>query len=349
MPDPGGHPSDTVATVGERRLIARIRARVGAPPDWIPIGIGDDAAIVTPARGTWDVVTTDSLVEDVHFRRAWSPARAIGAKAVAINLSDLAAMGAAPRVVLLSLVLPPNLPLADFDDLIDGVVSAATAAGAALAGGNLARSPGPLVVDVTAMGSVHPRRVLRRAGGRAGDALYVTGSIGAAAAGLAMLEAGMDRTAIAADLGDCIQRYESPTPRLRCGLIVGGRRAAAACMDLSDGLADAVRQIADASGTGAVVDSSALPIHEGARRWCERTGQDPVTLAVAGGEDYELLFAVPAKRRRGFDAAMARCAGLTATRVGHLTPGPDLWLSRDDSLEPLPQGFTHFTGAKTEA
>jgi hypothetical protein len=169
----------TVADAGERELVARVRARAGTPPSFVPIGIGDDAAVIDPPRGALDVVTTDVLVEGVHFRRDWTAPEAIGAKAVAVNFSDLAAMGAAPRVVLLSLVLPPSLPLGEFDALIDGVVTACADAGAALVGGNMARSPGPLIIDITAIGAAKRRRVLTRSGGRAGDALYVTGAVGA--------------------------------------------------------------------------------------------------------------------------------------------------------------------------
>ena len=120
-------------------------------------------------------MTTDSLIEDVHFRRAWTAPRAIGHKALAVNLSDLAAMGATPRACLLSLALPPSYALEEFDDLIDGVIALGAESGAPLVGGNLTRSPGPVVVDVTAVGSAHPRRVLTRRGGRPGDLLFVSG------------------------------------------------------------------------------------------------------------------------------------------------------------------------------
>src|SRR6187399_978355 len=174
--------------LGEHALIARVRERAAQTPSssTIIIGIGDDAAVIEPARGELEVITTDALVEHVHFRRDWTAARSIGVKAVAVNLSDLAAMGATPRVILLSLILPPTLPIEDFDALVDGVVATATAAGAVLVGGNIARSPGPLVVDVTAMGAVGRRRLLTRSRGKAGDELYVTGTIGGAATGLAI-------------------------------------------------------------------------------------------------------------------------------------------------------------------
>jgi thiamine-monophosphate kinase len=331
----------SVATFTESALLERLRARVGAPPGFVPIAIGDDAAAIEPLRGTLDIVTTDILIEHVHFRRDWTAARAIGGKAVAVNLSDLAAMGAVPRAILLSLALPPDLPVDDFDELIEGVVAATTAAGAALVGGNLARSPGPLMVDVTAIGSAGRRRILRRAGGRPGDELYVTGTIGAAAAGLAWLQSGADRASVDPVARECIHRYEHPEARIRCGRMVAGHRAAAACIDLSDGLADAARQLADAGNTGVTLDASALPIHHGALSWAERERIDAATFATSGGEDYELLFAVRPRRRRAFLGAIGRC-GLTATRVGQLTAERGAWLDRSGTREPLAVGFRHF-------
>src|SRR5688572_20881981 len=154
-----------------------------------------------------DVVTTDALVEDVHFRRAWSTSQDIGHRALAVNLSDLAAMGATPRAVLLSLALPALLPLDEFDGIVDGFLALATQEGAPLVGGNLTRSPGPLVIDVTAMGAARPRRILRRSGARPGDRLFVTGQLGAAAVGLALRKAGVDVAALDADQRACVLRY----------------------------------------------------------------------------------------------------------------------------------------------
>ena len=340
---PSGPPSPlTVSDLGERALIERIRARVGSPAAWTVVGLGDDAAVVAPVRGELDVLTTDTLVEDVHFRRAWTLPDLIGRKAVAINLSDLAAMGATPRAVLLGLCLPDALPIEDFDAVIDGVIAEATAARAALVGGNISRSPGPLIVDVTATGSVHRRRMLTRVGGKAGDELYVTGEVGGAATGLALLQDGIARDGLEQALTDCLARFERPEARLRCGRLVAGHRAASACMDLSDGLADAAHQVAQASGTGVVIEAEAIPVHEGARLWGHRRDLDPLLLALTGGEDYELLFAVPQKGRRAFLAAMQRCRPATAVKVGTLTKEPQALLMRDGKTGPLPAGFAHF-------
>ena len=332
----------TVASAGEHALIERVRQRAGAPPAWVTVGIGDDAAVVEPERGASIVVTTDSLVDGVHFRRAWTPLAAVGHKALAVSLSDLAAMGATPRASLLSLALPADLPLADFDALVDAFVALANRSGAPLVGGNLTRTTGPLVVDSTAFGSVRPRRLMRRSGGRPGDELYLTGTIGAATAGLAVLEAGADHAALSAEEVEAVERYERPEARLRCGTSVARARAAAACIDLSDGLADAVRQLAMASGTGAVVLADTLPLHPAVPAWAERAGRNAVDFAIAGGEDYELLFAVRPKQRRAFLTTVRRCSGLPLTKIGRLTAEPDVQLDRGGTLEPLASGFTHF-------
>jgi thiamine-monophosphate kinase len=247
----------TVSDLGERALIERIRQRIPAPPSWVVVGVGDDAAVIEPERNQLEVLTTDALVEGVHFDRAFVAPEDIGHKALAVNLSDLAAMGASPRAALLSLMMPPAWPVAHLDALLDGMLALAERARISLVCGNMSRSPGPLIVDVTVSGSFHRRRVLTRSGARAGDDLYVTGSLGGSAAGLRELRANPAVDSAAA------RRYRRPEPRTRFGMLLGRNRAARSCVDLSDGLADGVRQLGEASGLGAVVDGNALPIEPG--------------------------------------------------------------------------------------
>src|SRR5215212_7282786 len=178
----------TVGDLGERQVIARVRARVPVAPAFVVVGIGDDAAVLEPPRNRLDIVTTDAAVEGVHFDRRFMDAGAIGHRVLAANLSDLAAMGAEPRTALLSLMLPDALPVADLDALLDGFLALAARTGTHLVGGNVTRSPGPLVIDVTVSGAAKRRKVLLRSGGRAGDELFVSGSVGGAAAGLAWLQ-----------------------------------------------------------------------------------------------------------------------------------------------------------------
>ena len=353
MSSPGSQPPQRVRDVGERVLIERIRKRVPPPPAGLIVAIGDDAAVAALDRGTLQVLTTDALVEGVHFDRRFSSPADIGYKALAVNVSDVAAMGGTPRLALLSLMLPEAITLAEVDAILDGLLEMAAECGVALAGGNITRSPGPLVVDVTVSGSVKPRKILTRGGGRAGDALYVTGRLGAAAAGLAWLRAAASSAAPEsgrahvsgpedAHLAECVARHCRPAPRVRIGALLGRNRAASACMDLSDGLADAVTQIASASGTGATLDASVLPIHPGAISWFTAAGGDPLAASVAGGDDYELLFAVPRRRKGRLRAVVRESRGIPITRIGELTAERTIGIARGERIEPLPAGFTHF-------
>ena len=355
MSSPGSATGLRVADAGERALIERIRSRVPPADSSLIVGIGDDAAVAAPERGALQVLTTDALVEGVHFDRRFSTPSDIGHKALAVNVSDVASMGGASRFALLSLMLPPHTGLVDIDELIDGLLDLAKRLRITLAGGNITRSPGPLVVDVTVIGSVRPRRILTRAGGRAGDDLYVTGRIGAAVAGLEWLrehvgtvvntpgpQPGAPPRPVDEAMTECVERYCRPEPRARLGGILGRTRAASACMDLSDGLADAVAQMASASQTGAQIDAALLPIHPSAHAWFGRQRQDAIAAAVAGGDDYELLFAVPPKRRGRLRGVFQETRGVPLTRIGSLTADRSVGLMRDGRLEPLPTGFIHF-------
>jgi thiamine-monophosphate kinase len=326
--------SETVAQFGERALIRRISARLTSA-SWLVVGPGDDAAVIEPERGLLEVVTTDALVESVHFDRRFCPPDAIGHKALAVNLSDLAAMGASPRAALLSLVLPDGLSIADVDALLDGLLSLAGRWKVALIGGNITRSPGPLVIDVTAIGSVGRRRVLTRAGARPGDDVYVTGSIGGGAVGLSAFLEHADEPAAQ-------ERYLRPEPRVRAGMLLGRNRAATACIDLSDGLADGLSQVAQASGVGIAVDQAALPIERAILRWFEQHRADPVLEAVAGGDDYELLFTSRSAQRSRLRAVRQRLGSLAITRIGVVTKERKLVLRTPDGERPLPEGYQHF-------
>jgi thiamine-monophosphate kinase len=195
-----------------------------------------------------------------------------------------------------------------------------------IVGGNIARSSGPLIVDVTATGSVHSRSVLTRSGARAGDDLYVTGALGGAAAGLRLLRKDATCTGVAVD------KYRRPEPRTRFGVMLGRNRAARACVDLSDGLADGIRQIGEASGLGAIVEAESVPIDDGAT----------LSEALGGGEDYELLFAVSPRMRSRLKNARRLVSDLPVTRIGRLTADRAMLLSRNGSTEQLPAGFEHF-------
>ena len=306
-------------------------------PSWVVLGPGDDAAAIEPVRGALEVLTTDSQVEGVHFDRRFVPPEAIGHRALAVNLSDLAAMGARPRAALLSLMLPASLELSAFDRILDGFVGLAGRYGVALIGGNITRTPGPLVLDVTATGTVHRRKILTRAGARAGDELFVTGTLGDAAAGLLQLQADQISPSDPA-----ASRYLRPDPRVRTGMLLGRNRAASSCMDLSDGLADGVRQIAEASGVGMMLDASAIPIASGPREWSARNGPDPLVLAFSGGDDFELLFTCRPTQAGRLRTVRRQLGDLPITRIGVVTKGRELLVRDEQGAREIPAGYEHF-------
>ena len=328
----------TVQELGEHALLARLLARLPRPSASVLVGPGDDAAVLALARNERLVVTTDAVVEGVHFSRAYSSPADIGHRALAVNLSDLAAMAATPRWALLSLVLPGSMRVTDVEGLVDGLAALAKRQGVSVAGGNITRTDGPLVVDVTAGGEAAPRKWLTRSGARVGDEIYVSGSLGGAAAGLEMLKSGSR----VEDSG-CVARHRRPEPRVRLGVAMGRARAARAAMDLSDGLADAVHQVAAASHVGVRLEAALLPIDACARDWWNQRGADAVTAAIAGGDDYELLFAVPAKGAGRLRSVTRQVADPVLTKVGVFTKhAHERVLIRDGNEDALPEGFEHF-------
>jgi thiamine-monophosphate kinase len=326
-----------VSELTERELVSRVHRRLPPSPPWLTVGIGDDAAVAETMRNRLEVLTVDAVIDGVHFDRRFCPPDAIGHRALAVNLSDLAAMGAEPRLALLSFALPPDLPVADFEGIVSGIAVLATAHRLTVAGGNLTRTPGPLAIDITALGTVKRRGVLPRSGAHPGDIVYLSGSVGAATAGLAMLQ----QSAAGADQS-CVTRYLRPEPRVRTGLLLSRNRAPSACIDLSDGLADGLSRIAEASGVGMAIDADAVPIEPGARTWFERHQQDP-RMAALDSDDYELLFTVRPRLRGRLRAAMQH-GGVPLTRIGVCTPDHGIALRTSDGREltALPHGFSHF-------
>jgi thiamine-monophosphate kinase len=334
-------PQATVASIGEHALIQRIRARLPLAPDWLIVDAGDDAAVYEPQRNALEVITTDAIVEGVHFDRTFTPAGAIGHRALAVNLSDLAAMGAEPRLATLSMALRPELPLSEFDGIVAGLLALAERTRTRVVGGNITATAGPLVIDVTAVGSVARRRVLTRAGARPGDYVFVSGTLGNARAGLAQLRSTpADERPRSSDL---MARYLLPEPRLRLGQQLGRHQAATAAVDLSDGLADGLSRLAEASGVGIAIQAADVPVDDEARAHFRAANRDPVREAVSGGDDYELLFTVHPRRHGRLKAVERLLSGLRLTRIGVVTRSPGLDIIHPDGRrEPVAGGYEHF-------
>jgi thiamine-monophosphate kinase len=339
----------TVAEAGERALLRRFRERIPAGPG-VAVGIGDDAAAVATTSLT--LVTTDALVEGVHFRREWSPPRFLGRKALAVNLSDVAAMGGAARYATVSLALPADLTLGFLDGMYDGLLERAGEAGVSVVGGNVAAISGPLVIDVTLLGDAGPS-VLRRAGARPGDLVAVTGALGAAAAGLRLLRDSVRVRADGAldwsgpwahlradDVERAVRAQLDPAPPLALGAALGKTELAHAAIDLSDGLSGDLLHVCEASGVSAEVDAAALPIDPAAARIGDDGGR---ALALDGGEDYQLLLAAPPA---SLDAlrALAAASATALTVIGAFADGPPgVSLRADGAVRPLrPRSHEHF-------
>lgn len=311
--------------LGEFGLIERIAwlAR-GVQGRDVVLGIGDDAAIVRPRRGEDLVATTDALVEDVHFRFATQSPRTVGARALAVNLSDLAAMGARPLGALLALAAPAELPLRSALDLVRGLVALGRRTACPLVGGNvsLARETS---LAVTALGAVPRGRALLRSAARPGDRILVTGTLGGAALALARAERGRVRIRAV------------PEPRLHAGRILARTRGVGACIDVSDGLLADLGHVLEASGVGAAIDARSLPAPPGFEAACARARLDPRELQLMGGEDYELLFTL---RPGGpSTAVLARRLGVASSEIGVITRRG---LRLSGARPPARPGWRHF-------
>ncbi|HTY93979.1 MAG TPA: thiamine-phosphate kinase [Steroidobacteraceae bacterium] len=319
--------------LSETDLIKRYFSRCGAPRADVLLGVGDDAALLQPPPDSQLVAAIDSLVEDVHFP-AGSPPRSIGHRALAVNLSDLAAMGAQPAWALLALALPraDESWLADFSAGLDAL---ARGHGVALVGGDT--TGGKLCVTVQILGFVPPGAALTRSGGRPGDAVFVSGTTGDSAAGL-MLEQSRLTVADAAQARWLLDRFRYPTPRVALGLALRGR--ASACIDVSDGLLGDCGRLAEASGCGVVLDYEALAVSEALRA---AVGEERAReLALTGGEDYELCFSVPEADLAAF-AAQCPAAQFGWRRIGVLTAQPGASIRRGGSVMQFShRGFDHF-------
>lgn len=323
----------------EFRLIDRIRERTAQGREDVRLGIGDDAAVVAPPVGQELAIAIDTMVEGVHFPQGTAPAD-IGWKSLAVNLSDLAAMGASPAWALLALTLPPQSSeqvQAFIDGFAEGFAQLAQPHRLALIGGDTTR--GGLAVSVAVHGFVPPGKALTRAGARVGDVVLVTGTLGDAAAGLRLLQRGAR-----VDEGDgraayLIERLHRPTPRLAAGLAL--RERASACIDVSDGLLADLGHICEASGLGAEIDAPLLP-----RSSMLLGAFDDITardFALAGGDDYELCFSVPPSLVAEVQTDLARL-GCGATRIGRMVEGYGVRV-RDEQgqwLEATHRGWDHF-------
>jgi thiamine-monophosphate kinase len=334
-----------IGGLGEFSLIASIRRRMeGKYPPEVALGIGDDCAILRPQPGMEWVITTDTQVEGVHFRREWLSPHQIGWRAMAVNLSDVAAMGAQPFGALAALALPAATEAEFFDQLVDGLCELGWQCQCPLIGGNLARDPSRLSLTLTVLGHVPCGQSVRRGGASAGDEIWVSGQLGGAAAGF--------RTFMhTIPLDDLVctalrRRYIQPLPRVHEAIFLRTSGCLTSMIDLSDGLAGDLGHLCDESGVGAQIVATALPLQAGVREVAMALGEDPLELALRGGEDFELCCtARPGTLSPLLDTFRAQF-GVGLTRVGTMTSERALQLIHADGSQAhlSPQAFDHFHG-----
>ena len=321
-----------LAELGEFGLIDRIALRV-APSASVPLGIGDDAAALLPTPGTLTLITSDMLLEGVHFDLAFCDPQSLGRKSLSVNLSDLAAMGAHPRQFLLGIALPKETSLEFVDGFMAGILEQAERFGVTLVGGDTCASKGGVAISITALGEQRPELVVKRGGASAGDLIYVSGTVGDAAAGLRELRRGVRD-------GFLVARQLDPQPRVAAGVALAEAGLASAMIDVSDGVLADLTHICELSRAGAKLHLAGLPLSDEYRESC---GADPFALALSGGEDYELLFCTPKGRAAEVEALFAGI-GLNVSRIGEITGGDGVELIGPDGAvyQPGLRGFDHF-------
>ena len=289
-------------------------------------GIGDDCAVARHSRTHDLLVTTDLFIEDIHFRRAWQSAGSVGHKVLTRGLSDIAAMGGTPRLAFLSFALPRTTNQRWVDSFLKGFLSLARQHNVTLAGGDTSSSPAGFMADIIVLGDVPKGQAVMRSGARAGDEIWVTGKLGGAAFALANLSAGKRVSSGRSSSNP----YFFPQARVHVGEYLRSRRLASAMMDLSDGLSIDLLRLCKTSETGAIIDEKAIPTPR----------LTPMQYALDGGDDFELLFTVPAKKTHLMPEAVD---GISLTRIGIITATAGLRIVRNGKERLLPtRGYQHF-------
>jgi thiamine-monophosphate kinase len=329
-----------LSQVGEFGLIERLRHRLATTQNAV-VGIGDDAAVLQPTRGHVLLVTADALVEDTHFRCSWISPDDLGWKSLACNLSDIAAMGGRPTHAVVSLALPPDLQVEFVEAMYRGMRTLAKAHGVGIVGGDLVKSPEALMISITVVGEARPAHVVLRSGAKVGDAILVTGALGASSAGLALLESGKP---VPRALLPAARAHVRPTPRVQEGQVLGASGRVTSMIDVSDGLAGDLAHICEESRVGARVALERVPVAPACTAVTKMIGGDAIAMALSGGEDYELLFTCAPKDVERLTRLVKRTTGTAVTEIGHIVAarlGLRLVL-RDGRSRDLRGGFKQF-------
>lgn len=278
-----------LSEIGEFGLINKIRARQREYDEDVIVGIGDDCAVLR--RGNiLEVLTTDCLVEGTHYRPGWLSMTDLGWKSLAVNISDVAAMGAIPKHAAITLFIPDRVTARDIDHLYDGIEACAGEAGVGIVGGDIVRIEGPFAISIVLSGTCERDDLVLRSGAREGDIIVVSGTLGDAAVGMEYLKA--DKRPENPHAEYSIARFKRPMPRHRESRVIVGKLQPTAMIDISDGLMSDLWHILEMSKAGVSLDAGAIPVGQGVLDWFGGDWQEALSLAIKGGEDYELLFTV---------------------------------------------------------
>ncbi len=328
--------------VGELEFLRRVRGDIARESESVLVGIGDDAAVVACRGGQSLVLTCDAATDGRHFQRQWFSPEEIGGRAVAAAISDLAAMGARPAALLLTLLISPDEDVEFARAVVRGAAATAEELGAQLVGGETVGADGPLSLDVMAAGFVPGGRELRRSTAQHGDALLVSGTLGDSAAGLAALNAGETEHEAALHL---ISRYKAPQPRVRLGPLLVESAAVHAAIDISDGLVRDAGHIAEQSGVALHIDGDAIPLSPECLAMAEALSVDPFDWALGGGEDFELLFTVEPSAAVDLVRSVHESIGLGLTRIGEVREGEGvhIHLPNGTQVRPASAGWDQFS------
>ncbi len=329
---------ETAGGFGEFALIERLRSKLRASdnPD-VVVGIGDDAAIIEAGNGKCWVISCDVQVQGTHFPSEGVSGFSVGHKALAVNVSDVAAMGGTPRFALISLGVHGDVPLAFLDEIYEGMNAKAESWEVVVLGGNVTRTEGPFFIDVFVVGMMEREDILRRSGAKVGDQILVTGHLGDAAAGLYLLNHPELKSKVSDETHTVLTFAQlRPHPRVHEGKVISSLHLATAMMDISDALAGDIRHICSASGVGAVIWEHELPISRSALDLASLAHVDPEEWALYGGEDYQLLLTAPVSAVPVLQEAVRTASGTTLTPIGEiLEERKGLLLQKIDSTVPL--------------
>ena len=305
-------------------------------------GIGDDCAVLEAGGERCLLVTTDTLIQGIHFTDQTLPPEALGWKALAVNMSDIAAMGGTPQTAFLSMGLKPESRVSFLESFMAGFKALADESAIVLAGGDTVESPSCVAITVTLLGDCPPENVVYRSGARVGDDLWVTGPLGNAAGGLFLLREGLPSEA--SEYASLIQAHQRPAPRLGVGIALGESGLVHAMIDISDGIAKDLGHICEQSHTGALLQPASIPMSDALLRLAADAKKSPLDWALHGGEDYELLFAASSSEEEKIVSLTTKASGSPPTKIGAIIKEDGIWLEGATGRNRLQSGgYVHFS------